>query len=191
MPDNKTLPNKNLVSSEQIVELLKSQLLSVKTSSDLENVKISFLGRKSPVNDLMKQIVNLKEASEKKSYGEKMNQLKQEVTDLILGKEFELKESEYNTELEKWTDVTAYNSKPHKGSIHPITKAIWEMEDIFKRMGFDTELPYEIDSEDNNFTYVNLPPTHPARSSPPDHPSSCACHTARCARVHVVQSALV
>ncbi|MEI6462066.1 MAG: phenylalanine--tRNA ligase subunit alpha [bacterium] len=165
MSDKKILPTQNLGGPEQIIDLLKSQLSSVKTTSELENVKTSFLGRKSPINDLMKEIVKYKEASEKKAFGEKMNELKETVTNLIAKKEYDLKEEEYGVELEKWTDVTAFNSKPNKGTVHPITKAIWEIEDIFKRMGFDIELPYEIDSEDNNFTFVNLPPTHPARSS--------------------------
>ena len=60
-------------------------------------------------------------------------------------------------------DYTLPGKKEKKGHIHPISKAIFEIEDIFSKMGFEIILGPEIDTEYNNFDKLNIPKSHPAR----------------------------
>jgi phenylalanyl-tRNA synthetase alpha chain len=81
-------------------------------------------------------------------------------------------EKEYTKSLERiahikneeTAGVLSLNTRLMKGSIHPITHAMWRIEEIFSAMGFQMKRGPDIESSYNNFTMLNMGPNHPARS---------------------------
>ena len=146
-----------------IDDILSTLKTSLEGSSDIASIKLEYLGRKGKINSLMSKIKEVPE-KERKSYGEKVNETKLKIEEIILKAEEQGNKKKIEEENNSWSDVSVVIRK-EMGSLHPITQTKWLIEDIFQRMGFQVEYPFEIDSTDNNFTFVNMPPSHPARSS--------------------------
>ena len=150
---------------KNIIESLEKDLEVIKTKNDLANVKALYLGKSGIVTNLslkMKEIPN----EEKREYGKFLNEIKDEVTKKFdaLSEEIERRELESKLESEK-IDITLPSRKSLKGSIHPMTRVVEELEDLFVSMGYDVVSGPEIDTDLNCFTKLNLPAGHPARDS--------------------------
>jgi phenylalanyl-tRNA synthetase alpha chain len=75
-----------------------------------------------------------------------------------------LQEKEYEKAMqEDWIDITRPGKRAIEGSLHPLTKTIYELEDIFGGMGFEVVTGPQIETEWYNFDALNIPPNHPAR----------------------------
>ena len=149
------------------LDALKKEIVeTVKAANDipsLEEVRITALGKKGRVTDLMKTLGGLS-PEERKEMGQALNRLKDEITAEIDAKATTLKAAALNTRLaaEKM-DVTLSVRPENKGSIHPISQTIEEMITIFADMGFSVAEGPEIEDDFHNFTALNFPPEHPAR----------------------------
>ena len=132
---------------------------SIKSSEDLEQFRIQYLGKKGIMNNLFvafKEVPNNK----KKDLGIALNQLKQAVQDkLDQGK---LSFSESTKQLVGF-DLSRPVIKDQLGSRHPLSLVRNEIVEIFKRIGFKISKGPEIEDDWHNFTALNLPEEHPAR----------------------------
>ncbi len=138
-------------------------LKSIKTTEQLKQLKAQFLGKKGKVSELFKQMTNL-ENEQKKEFGKNINKLKTYIESMIVSKQIEIKENTKAESLKKESiDITLNARSKPLGSIHPVTKTIIEIEDIFKSMGFDVETGYEVEYDSYNFEMLNIPKEHPAR----------------------------
>ncbi len=138
-------------------------IADAKTEEDIKQIKAKFLGKKGKVSELFKQMGGLGD-EQKKEFGKNINKLKQYIEDSLTNKQTQIKEIRKKESLEKESiDVTLPARRGFLGSIHPITKTIIEIEDIFKSMGFDVETGYEIEFDRYNFEMLNIPKEHPAR----------------------------
>ncbi len=138
-------------------------IADAKTEEDIKQIKAKFLGKKGKVSELFKQMGGLGD-EQKKEFGKNINKLKQYIEDSLTNKQTQIKEIRKKESLEKESiDVTLPARRGFLGSIHPITKTIIEIEDIFKSMGFDVETGYEIEYDRYNFEMLNIPKEHPAR----------------------------
>jgi phenylalanyl-tRNA synthetase alpha chain len=149
------------------LESLKQEIVqTVKAANDiqsLEEVRVTALGKKGRVTDLMKTLGTLS-PDERKEMGQALNRLKDEITAEIDARATTLKAAALNARLtaEK-LDVTLSPRPESKGSIHPISQTIEEMITIFADMGFSVAEGPEIEDDFHNFTALNFPPEHPAR----------------------------
>ena len=150
---------------KDIIEKLEKDLKDVKTKNDLANVKASYLGKNGIVTSLslkMKEIPN----EEKREYGKFLNEIKDEVTEKIENLSLELDKRLLEEKLNKEKiDITLPGRRSLKGSIHPMTRVVEELEDLFVSMGYDVVSGPEIDTDLNCFTKLNLPEGHPARDT--------------------------
>ena len=150
---------------EDIIKSLEKELELIKTKNDLATVKALYLGKNGIVTNLslkMKEIPN----DEKREYGKFLNEIKEEVTkkfDILL-EIIEKRELDEKLNRER-IDITLPSRRKMKGSIHPMTRVVEELEDLFVSMGYDVINGPEIDSDLNCFTKLNLPEGHPARDS--------------------------
>lgn len=151
----------------QEIQNIKSDFLnkiqSVESPKQLDEIRINFLGKKGSVTELfskMKDIPN----EEKKAFGAAVNELRNEVTANIdsLKEKFEIAELNAKLAGEK-IDLSQPVRPEHKGLIHPISKVISEIEEIFSRLGFEFASGPEIEDDFHNFTALNIPENHPAR----------------------------
>ncbi len=136
---------------------------NIDNNEALKQLKAQFLGKKGRVTELFKRISDLGN-EQKKEFGKNINQLKSYIENAIKEKQTQINEFVKRKSLEEESiDITLPSRVSNFGAIHPITKTIIEIEDIFKSMGFDVETGYEIEYDKYNFELLNIPKEHPAR----------------------------
>ena len=147
----------------ELKEKFVSELEKIDNLADIENIRVSYLGKKGSVTDLLKGMKELSN-DERKVFGQKVNELKGLVNEKITEKTQELKEKEIQKEIERMPEFDL--SMPpvmDRGSYHPITLVQRECERIFKSMGFTVEDYSEIVTDYECFESLNIPKHHPAR----------------------------
>lgn len=141
----------------------EKELEKIKSTAELEGVRVAYLGKKGSVTDLLKGMKELSN-EEKKAFGQKVNELKNAVADRIAEKTKELKEKEIEQAINSMPEFDV--SMPvnlERGSYHPITLVQREVERIFKSMGFTVEDYSEVVTDYECFESLNIPKHHPAR----------------------------
>jgi len=136
-----------------------SELESCKTSENLEQLRIKYLGRKGQLTDLFNQFGALSN-KEKPKYGKTLNILKSDLTT-----SYNKKLATFN--LDQGSDDKRDFSLPGyalpKGNIHPLEHVTDEIKSIFQSIGFSVAYGPEIDDDYHNFEALNVPKHHPAR----------------------------
>jgi len=146
---------------------LKTDLISkIEAANDLsalEEVRISALGKKGAITDLMKGLGKL-DPDARRAQAIIFNDLKNEVASALEARQTILKKAAMTDKLASETiDVTLEPRPTRQGTIHPITQTMDEMIAIFADMGFDIHDGPDIEDDFHNFTALNFPPKHPAR----------------------------
>ncbi|MBN8504642.1 MAG: phenylalanine--tRNA ligase subunit alpha [Burkholderiales bacterium] len=148
----------------ELIEEARSAFAGAATPAQLEDAKARFLGKSGRVTELMKGLAALP-VEEKKSRGAEINQAKQQIESLLSGRRTQLAEAELEAQLKaEALDVTLPGRARGPGGLHPVTRTIERIEAIFASMGFDVADGPEIESDWMNFTALNNPANHPARS---------------------------
>lgn len=136
------------------------QISNADTVELIEDIRISYLGKKSVFNEILKGLKDLS-VEEKKEIGPLANDTKKEIQHLIDDKKLTL-ESVID-EKKEWIDVTAPGKKHTHGHLHPLSIVQRDIEDIFTSMGFEIADGPDIESELYNFDAINMPDDHPGR----------------------------
>ena len=150
----------------QIIALrseITEKLAAVKDLSELDGIRVAYLGKKGSITALLKGMKDLS-VEEKKTFGAKVNELKDETAELIDKKTEELKAQEIEKEINSMPvfDITA-PAETDRGSYHPITLVQRQCEAIFRTMGFAIIDYPEIVTDYECFEALNIPKHHPAR----------------------------
>lgn len=140
------------------------KMFKISNLKELEFLKLDFFGReKGKITMVLRNLKNLGE-EERKKVGAQANSCKKELEEILNKKSEELKKKESENKLKKdWFDITAPGEKILKGALHPITKTIDEIQNIFCKMGFEVADGPEVETEFYNFDALNIPADHPAR----------------------------
>ena len=134
------------------------------TPADLENAKARYLGKSGHITALMKGLAQLG-IEEKKTRGAAINVAKQAIEAALAARRQALADAELERQLQaEALDVTLPGRQRGQGGLHPVSLAWERIEQIFGSMGFDVADGPEIESDWYNFTALNNPPNHPARS---------------------------
>ncbi len=148
-----------------VKESFSNDLNLIVDMKTLNDVRVSYLGKKGKVTELsqmMKDIPN----EDKKTFGMLLNEVRNYVTSEIENKKKALEEKALNEKLEKETiDITLPSKKVKRGSKHPMTRIEERFEDIFTSMGYTVYEGPEIESDENCFQKLNLPKGHAARDA--------------------------
>ncbi|MFI5252466.1 MAG: phenylalanine--tRNA ligase subunit alpha [Bacteroidota bacterium] len=149
-----------LDSIQKIKSSAQSNITAAKTSSDLEQIRVTYLGRKGKIAELFDK---MKDAppDQRPSLGKALNELRSFVQEIFDAKkaDFEQNASVKETRI----DLTLPGRKPWLGAKHPINQTLDEMKRIFLGMGFTIADGPEIEDDYHNFEALNFPPDHPAR----------------------------
>lgn len=150
------MSNHNL---SQLKEEALKELKIVSSVEELDNFNLKYFGRKQ--GKLTGILRGLKDMSEvdRKTTGEKANEIKIEIWRLIDQKRYELKKSG----KQEFVDLTVDGVNPKLGHLHPLTQVRREIEAVFMGMGFSQVSGPEIESDYYNFEALNMPAEHPAR----------------------------
>jgi len=149
-----------------IQSLERDIIASIGAASDetaLEGVRISALGKKGAISELLKTLGGMS-PDERKTNGPLFNTLRDRVTDAIAARKSELANAALNTRLaSERIDVTLPVRPEPQGTIHPVSQVLDEVTAIFADLGFAVAEGPDIEFDDYNFTKLNIPADHPAR----------------------------
>lgn len=149
---------------EQLRTDLKNELRSIKTMTDLEQLRIKYLGRNGNISAAMAQLKELS-VEDKKIIAPLLNELKKWAEDAYEQTKQQLEEQAQKSALLKKQhfDITAYHPTKTEGSLHLFTHIIQQLEDIFITMGYEIATGPEVVTDYYNFEALNIPAHHPAR----------------------------
>ena len=152
---------------KQAIENIRQQsILEIENSKDLKelnDIRVKYLGKKGELTSVLRGMGALS-AEERPIIGSLVNVVKNELEELISGKEEQFKQEEMNRKLEsERIDITLPSKKIKRGSKHPINRTIEEIEDLFVSMGYDVISGPELETDEYCFERLNLPEGHPAR----------------------------
>lgn len=152
--------------NEQITALkekFEEKLSGISIASELEEIRVSFLGKNGSITGLLKQMGKLPN-EEKKSFGQAVNNLKSYASEKIADKVAQLQKLELEREINSMPEFdVAMPPKLDRGSYHPITLVQRKCEKVFRSMGFTVEDYSEVVTDYECFESLNIPKFHPAR----------------------------
>lgn len=141
----------------------EQEIESAKTSDELYQVKVKYLGKKGLISGLNKQLKDVPN-DQKKEFGMKIGELRNNFEAQFAEKEKNLAKAELDAKLQNEAlDITMDGFPMHSGSQHPIMSVYYEICDIFTSMGFEVAVGPEVELEKYNFEMLNIPEEHPAR----------------------------
>lgn len=129
----------------------------------LEQQRVYYLGKKGVITDILKSIGELS-VDERPKAGQKINELKDSILELLQQRRSILDEAQLNQALQNETiDVTLPSRGQSLGTMHPVSQTKFRIEHLFSKMGFEIVEGPEIEDEYHNFSALNIPDHHPAR----------------------------
>ena len=155
---------------------MKEQLSAIKTSAEsalekaldlteLENLRVKYLGKKGELTSLMKGMGKLT-PEERPVIGQLANEVRGFIEGILEEKSKALIKLAKDKKLASETiDVCLPGNRPEHGKKHPITTVLNDLKDIFIGMGFTIAEGPEVELDYYNFEALNLPPDHPARDT--------------------------
>ena len=149
---------------DSLVQQAQDAFAAAPNPAELENAKARFLGKSGLVTELLKALATLS-VEEKKARGAQINAAKQQVEAALQARRDALAEAELERQLEaEALDVTLPGRQRGVGGLHPVSRTMERIEQIFGSMGFDVADGPEIETDWMSFTALNNPENHPARS---------------------------
>ena len=149
---------------EQIIAEAEAATRSTKTIADLEQAKARFLGKAGSLTELLKGLGKLS-AEDRPKAGAAINQAKARVEALVVSQRDAILGRELDAKLAgEAIDVTLPGRRQAPGGLHPITRALEQVERLFATMGFAVADGPEIEDDHYNFTALRMFPDHPSRS---------------------------
>ena len=152
---------------ENLGQLVQRAIEAVEAAnkiSELDQVRVDYLGKKGEITQLLKTLGKL-DASERPAAGAKINEAKEDVLVKVLAKKEILENAELSEKLlSEAVDVTLPGRGTELGGLHPVTKTMRRIEQFFSKVGYSIEVGPEIEDDYHNFEALNIPGHHPARA---------------------------
>ncbi|HZR01772.1 MAG TPA: phenylalanine--tRNA ligase subunit alpha [Burkholderiales bacterium] len=139
-------------------------LSRIEAPAELEQEKARYLGKTGVISELLKGLGRLP-PDQRPAAGSRVNAAKQQVEAALELRREALARKALNTKLAQQSlDVTLPGRTLGRGGIHPVIRTWQRIEEIFRSIGFDVADGPEIETDWYNFTALNQPENHPARS---------------------------
>ncbi len=149
---------------ERIVRDALAQFAQAGDPAELERIKARYLGRDGALTIQLKGLGKLA-ADERREAGVRINGAKVSIETALGARREAMERSQLEARLaEEAIDVTLPGRGRERGGIHPVTRTWQRIEGIFRSIGFDIADGPEIETDWYNFTALNNPLNHPARS---------------------------
>lgn len=151
---------------EKLLQLEQEALTRIGEAGDertLQEVRVLYLGKKGSLTEVLRGMGRLS-AQERPMIGQLANQIRDRLEEALGRKGEEIAKRDLAERLARETiDVTLPGRRPPRGALHPLTRVISEIEEIFVGMGFTIAEGPEVELDYYNFEALNLPKEHPAR----------------------------
>ncbi len=153
-----------MVTEEQLAHLLESARQEIRQAPEpeaLEALRVKYLGRKGALTRILRGLKDL-DPDSRRRVGAQANRAKEELEAALAQALAALKEAALRTAVPD-VDVTLPGRRGPRGRLHPLTRIMEEVCDIFLHLGFEAVTGPEVELDWYNFEALNIPPDHPAR----------------------------
>ncbi len=152
-----------LAELNQIQQDALAALAGIEDETTLQGWKVSYLGRTSPVMQVFSRMGQFSKEL-RPLVGQQANQVKLALEAALAERSATVQQAALTHRLSaERLDVTLPGRRIPAGGLHPTTQTLREIYRVLGDMGFQTYLAYDVETDDNNFTLLNIPPHHPAR----------------------------
>lgn len=151
-------------SLEQLLKQAQSEVAASADANALNDLRVKYLGRKGALTAHLKNLGKLP-AEQRAAAGKEINQIKQALSASIECRQAVLEAQSVETRLAgERLDVTLPGRGKSSGHLHPVTRTLRRMQEIFRQAGFDVRTGPEVEDDYHNFGALNFPQDHPARA---------------------------
>lgn len=149
---------------EKLVTQAAADFAAASELARLEDVKAVYLGKEGMLTSLLKGLGKLPPEA-RKSAGAAINAAKVQIESALAARRDDLRNAQLAAQLASESiDVTLPGRGQARGSIHPVMRTLDRIEQLFRSIGFEVADGPEIETDWHNFTALNTPGNHPARS---------------------------
>ena len=151
----------------QLDALINEAKQAIAAASDLQTldqVRVNFLGKKGSITAQLKNLGQLSPQDRPKA-GEVINRAKEIIQAELEARKLLLEQAALTNKLaSEKIDITLPGRSVGAGSLHPVTRVLQRIQDLFGQLGFEIAEGPEIEDDFHNFEALNIPATHPARA---------------------------
>ena len=151
-------------SLDQVQQDALAQIAAAASPDQLEALRVSLFGKQGSISGLLKTLGTLA-PEERKAAGESINRVRDAIGEAMSSRKTALASAALDAQLAaEAIDVTLPGTDVSVGSIHPVSRTLERIADIFGRLGYELADGPEIEDDWHNFEALNFPPHHPARA---------------------------
>jgi phenylalanyl-tRNA synthetase alpha chain len=155
------------MSSQDLESLVRETESAIAEAADLavlERIRVDVLGKKGSLTALLKSLGGLP-AAERPQAGQAINEAKRRLAARLDDRRQDLEQAALDRALgAERVDVTLPGRGEPPGGLHPVTRTLERIEDLFGTLGFEVAEGPEIEDDYHNFEALNIPEHHPARA---------------------------
>jgi phenylalanyl-tRNA synthetase alpha chain len=141
-----------------------ADIAAAETPEALESLRVALFGKSGSVSALMKSLGALP-ADQRKAAGEAINRVRDGLGDALAARKAAIDDAVLTVRLASETiDVTLPGRDGARGGLHPVSRTLERITEIFGRLGYELADGPEIEDDWHNFEALNFPPHHPARA---------------------------
>ena len=134
------------------------------TPDALESMRVALLGKNGSITAQLKSLGALP-PDQRKAAGEAINRARDAIAEALSARKVELDAAALDARMATETvDVTLPGRNATRGGLHPVSRTLERITDIFGRLGYELSDGPEIEDDWHNFEALNVPPHHPARA---------------------------
>lgn len=152
---------------ENLAALTQEALKLVADAGDLnalETLRVEYLGKNGSITAQMKTLGKLA-PEDRPAAGAEINKAKDVVQEALSARKLVLEQAAIEAKLaSEVVDVTLPGRGEYTGGLHPVTRTLQRIEEIFTSVGYSVEVGPEIEDDYHNFEALNIPSHHPARA---------------------------
>ncbi|KGK57974.1 phenylalanyl-tRNA synthetase alpha chain [Xanthomonas arboricola] len=149
---------------QSLTERALADVAAAQTPDQLEALRVALLGKSGSITAQLKQLGTLP-PEQRKAAGEAINQTRDVLTAALSERKNTLETAALDARLAGETiDVTLPGRRSERGGLHPVTRTLERIVEIFARLGYELSDGPEIEDDWHNFEALNFPPHHPARA---------------------------
>ncbi len=149
---------------ESIREQALADIAAAASPDAVEGLRVALLGKSGSVTAQLKSLGALP-ADQRKAAGEAINRARDAIGEALAARKATLDAAALDARLASETiDVTLPGRNGEAGGLHPVSRTMERIADIFGRLGYELADGPEIEDDWHNFEALNFPPHHPARA---------------------------
>ncbi|MBB5767983.1 phenylalanine--tRNA ligase subunit alpha [Xanthomonas euroxanthea] len=149
---------------QSLTERALADVAAAQTPDQLEALRVALLGKSGSITAQLKQLGTLP-ADQRKAAGESINLARDALTAALSERKHALENAALDARLAgERIDVTLPGRRSERGGLHPVTRTLERIVEIFARLGYELSDGPEIEDDWHNFEALNFPPHHPARA---------------------------